>query len=807
MLARKSRHYRYIANDTTGIVFFGTPHQSSSPSASRRAAFVMASLTRPFTNTRSDIIKAIKPESHTLKDIDEAFREILSQYQITGFYETKSSPGGFVLVDRASASLGAENEHLLPIDKPHAEMCRFRGREDQDYLQLMHVLQRMLKCVLEQRDQEGLGASGGEVRPGSVASRKGIMMARNASTDSLKSEVMKEFHVQIYQFMEDSIPEDDDIGEPYGFVRSQATSISIDQFFKDGLSKSIDSDTFKDSSSSGTTNPIIRWIHVPANNMSWVRPTFKAVLGEDVAPSILDFRYWVSREQKARHNAPHARFMDPGCQFIPTNPRTNETRQLSIFLPYIHWDTQASRSQRAWFFKKLAACTTGVPVRIPSFPIEDRTKLVQYKLATEYIPNSDLPLHPRRTLAQFFYWHLSDTLYRDDQQIISKQTRNDPGGPKVLMVDQLWLWIADDDSVISFFPPKEKVESQPFWKEADLEQAILDEAQSHSFGCKSPFELVALIVELAITAVLSRTTNGAFKFMAFYREAIGSAAEAQNIFFRKFQIGLLRLDGDGRLEATGQLAQSRNEELKLALEVADIIDELNSFMRVLEVQNEVLKTIIRNFSLAMGPVAWSSPTCLSREILERTQTQLEDYQIQLERMRTDAAHVHQSVLNLLDLKQKEANIDEARSSRRNAEETASQGRTLMIFTVVTIVFAPLSFFTSYFGMNVVELTGDKENIKMGEVWIYTGPLTVAIVVTAVLMASGKLRRRVWAGILWGLLRVGNWVGLESLGGGKYKRWERRKWAEVQRLQREGTGEGEEGPIGLPTFVRGMKKMD
>ena len=49
--------------------------------------------------------------------------------------------------------------------------------------------------------------------------------------------------------------------------------------------------------------------------------------------------------------------------------------------------------------------------------------------------------------------------------------------------------------------------------------------------------------------------------------------------------------------------------------------------------------------------------------------------------------------DLLDLKQKQANIQEARSARKMAEQSAKQaesaakqGRTVMLFTVVTIIF-------------------------------------------------------------------------------------------------------------------------
>jgi hypothetical protein len=71
-------------------------------------------------------------------------------------------------------------------------------------------------------------------------------------------------------------------------------------------------------------------------------------------------------------------------------------------------------------------------------------------------------------------------------------------------------------------------------------------------------------------------------------------------------------------------------------------------------------------------------------------------------MDTDAIRTYESVSTLLahrqmsadfpeinhlvDLKQKQANIDEAISARLQAEDTARQGTVILVFTIVTIVF-------------------------------------------------------------------------------------------------------------------------
>jgi hypothetical protein len=42
--------------------------------------------------------------------------------------------------------------------------------------------------------------------------------------------------------------------------------------------------------------------------------------------------------------------------------------------------------------------------------------------------------------------------------------------------------------------------------------------------------------------------------------------------------------------------------------------------------------------------------------------------------------------HLLDLKQKQSNVEEAKLARRQAEDTALQGKYLFVFTVVTVIF-------------------------------------------------------------------------------------------------------------------------
>lgn len=81
------------------------------------------------------------------------------------------------------------------------------------------------------------------------------------------------------------------------------------------------------------------------------------------------------------------------------------------------------------------------------------------------------PLHPRRTLDQYYYWALKDIETQDKSQVVYRATapkKHLPDQyakrdlecreclqdirvvPRLLMVDQLWLWILDGSKSICF---------------------------------------------------------------------------------------------------------------------------------------------------------------------------------------------------------------------------------------------------------------------------------------------------------------------------------------------------------------------
>jgi hypothetical protein len=72
------------------------------------------------------------------------------------------------------------------------------------------------------------------------------------------------------------------------------------------------------------------------------------------------------------------------------------------------------------------------------------------KLIHAYLLDAS-PLHPRRTLDQYYY-AAGDTEERDQDQVVYRYCKNKGIEPRIFMVDQLWLWILGKGDLVFFFP-------------------------------------------------------------------------------------------------------------------------------------------------------------------------------------------------------------------------------------------------------------------------------------------------------------------------------------------------------------------
>lgn len=137
-------------------------------------------------------------------------------------------------------------------------------------------------------------------------------------------------------------------------------------------------------------------------------------------------------------------------------------------------------------------------------------------------------------------------------------------------------------------------------------------------------------------------------------------------------------------------------------------------------------------------------------------------------VRTNPSYGRQ-LKDLLTLKQQQAGVIEAREAVKQAQLTLKQGQSIMIFTIVTIIFLPLSFFASLFGMNAAELNGGF--LPLSAEFRLMFPISAGIILTSFVLAFSQsvltnsavaLARSVvsfaWnTAVTWFLVRTGLYV--------------------------------------------------
>lgn len=310
------------------------------------------------------------------------------------------------------------------------------------------------------------------------------------------------------------------------------------------------------------------------------------------------------------------------------------------------------------------------------------------------------PMHDQRTLDQSYFYNLRKVAYRDEDQVIGQHTlryesEQRDNQRKMLMVDQLWMWVIDGDTIVTSFPEL----NTGHRNEADVLQKILSELKpSLGQNVKSLNGLIALIVDTCSGVFHRSDINPDLAFFEFFADEIGTAkSEVEEMYssFYETSQSIEKLWMDVNVSTTSMTAQldslfSIRDELKLLQRVEAIISDLHKIDFLCSQQTDVLYTL-------------SKPTNRSSRSLNDLFETAKHRRRMWSDMAESALATQNSLQGLLDLKQRQAAVSEARTVRYQVEISAKQGRSIMLLTVVTIVFLPVSVIAAIFGMNAFEL--------------------------------------------------------------------------------------------------------
>ena len=342
--------------------------------------------------------------------------------------------------------------------------------------------------------------------------------------------------------------------------------------------------------------------------------------------------------------------------------------------------------------------------------------------------------------------HGINTDKRDRDQVVYRYyQRFNSNDPKIFMVDQMWIWVFDG-ILITCFPERW---GQPVRDPLNLFDGLVEDINSKTQPpVKSVYELAALITnrctgsfdrhewgyedldymffemfELSIGTLTRRATALLERFeqdSAAAAKWLKAHDRAYQVFDETRHVGAKT--GEDRENEEDDWLKEPNDELdikttdpnpifvnrllniakeaQLLVECNDVEDELSILTAVLQQQRGVLQEMgqaLKELSSAHGGTKHDMPKRSGQQ-----RRLVDQHLLDIERMRKQANRVNESLTQVLDLKQKHANALEARFTRDQAQATARQGQTIMVFTIVTILFLPMSFMAALFAIDIIE---------------------------------------------------------------------------------------------------------
>ncbi|ETS76757.1 hypothetical protein PFICI_12144 [Pestalotiopsis fici W106-1] len=350
-----------------------------------------------------------------------------------------------------------------------------------------------------------------------------------------------------------------------------------------------------------------------------------------------------------------------------------------------------------------------------------------------------------QTLGRFYYHALSNI---DDEMkdhvLFQHQDRKSKTTPEsdraICMVDQLWVFLVDNATVITSCSKQQDPDI------VDIQKSICEHLTQHKD--RRPHLGSAFgMIPLAIAVCARRTIDWQLgvdkeRLLGVFASAIALASRREVELFDEFTQALATED---RLLRQYEKPPRRDirQEIELLREVKRILDELNIIKTVLLSQKSVLDEAFSYIAKPPGRQGgWTSMSTADREIVGvvdyyRTLSKVDLVHQEVDKLIHDAKEVQNNINHLLDLRQKDANLSEAIWTRKSSEDTTRQSRTVMVFTVVTIVFLPITFLSSLFALDIKSFPHDEGgNLSYSPEWAYSRlvGITFAVSVPLVLLA-------------------------------------------------------------------------
>lgn len=469
-----------------------------------------------------------------------------------------------------------------------------------------------------------------------------------------------------------------------------------------------------------------RWIHCSSKFPEYLRG-FLWALTDDLTAISRSLQLLDDAVQQHARFSKHGKYFTPFAQVLKNTTREQSTYPMLMSLPFLDWSIQGEKP----------------PLR---FQVDRREGYNSVRSAS----------HLLRTVLQHFY-RLEETADREASQVFARhkpwstnreldlKVRQWYGHyPTALNVDELWILLVDSEHIVTF-------SSNQTWKSR-----------------WPPLQLTSRISDISF-----RGLRNAFFRSEYSHEytsvvhAIASISGAVGMMHRNFWPDLVLPAVDRYAGHLGHLQYRlhRSPSTKLVMDLIACQEELNIVIQITQQQVEMIVELQSMLSRDSDDAAagdagqTSSPTSAHQarpldygSYGAFDTTRVAQHRATYRQLSTSPASGSTPIAQLIDNLNRE--LADLQDLRDNADRLVTRtiqlvnirledhGKAILVFTVVTIIFLPLNFVSSFFGMNFSDIRDMKKTQWL--FWAVALCVTAAVVGASLFLAfsGGKLYEKV-----------------------------------------------------------------
>jgi Mg2+ and Co2+ transporter CorA len=454
----------------------------------------------------------------------------------------------------------------------------------------------------------------------------------------------------------------------------------------------------------------LRWIHISSNFSDYLPGCLLGLSDWSKHPT----RTAAALQQLGHCINQQERFSKHGRYFVPffqhlgedhddEEEEENEEGPMLLSVPFLDWTVDGETP----------------PLR---FQVDPR----------EGYQSSRTSSHLLRSILQHFY-RLEDTSDRESQQVFTKhkpwttdrsldlKVRRWYGHyPTSLNVDELWILIIDARHIVTF-------SSNQSWKSR-----------------WPPLQLSARIMEVSFRGIRNALINTSARHndqdYTSSTHIIATLNGALGMLHRSFWTDITLCLSDRYASWLGHLQYRlhRSPSTKLVMDLLQVQEELNIIISIMEQQMDLVANLQGGTNIGRNKGYSNNPAQLypQRSLSSLPPADVATYRQMSHSHLSDPAaqlmeNLRREYADLVDLREN-SNALINRTIQLVNIRLEDHGKAILVFTFVTIIFLPLSFISSFFGMNFSDIRDMEQTQRM--FWIVAGSLTVCTVAFSVFLA-------------------------------------------------------------------------